>query len=361
MTPLVLLSVRKLYTEFAIKSGVLLKTTGVVKAVRAFDITVHSKETVALVGESGCGKTTAARSILHLVKPTSGEISFDGIDLMRLDKKTMRALRRRMQIIFQDPVGSLDPRQTVGDILAEPLIIHEPLTRRIRRDRVVDTLERVGLSSEYVDRFPHEFSGGQRQRIGIGRALMSNPDFIVCDEPVSALDVSVQAQILNLLADLRHQLGLSYLFISHNLSVVRHVADTIAVMYLGSIVEQASCKELFDAPQHPYTKALLAAVPTLSVEHKRVRLPLIGETPSPLYPPTGCAFHPRCPHTRMLASNAPKSDTALLSDVSGSIPIMRLCKDQMPSLDVYDVNALSHVCACWYASSKSTQDIYTHA
>jgi oligopeptide transport system ATP-binding protein len=349
----ILLSVKNLSVHFPVRNSVLKHSVGVVKAVNGINLTVHKNETVALVGESGCGKTTAARSILRLIPAHAGEILFDGINLSTVSGADLRKLRLRMQIIFQDPVGSLDPRQTVCDIIGEPLLIHFSLSKKQRREKVAETLHLVGLSAEYLDRFPHEFSGGQRQRIGIGRALICNPDFIVCDEPVSALDVSVQAQILNLLADLRNKLGLSYLFISHNMSVVRHVADTIAVMYLGSLVEQAPCETLFRQPKHPYTKALLASVPSHSVSGRANRTPLTGETPSPLFPPTGCTFHPRCPHTRTCAESAPDHEIVSINVNSQPVKIMRKCKDSIPELLSASPPQSSHVCACWYSHAST--------
>jgi oligopeptide/dipeptide ABC transporter ATP-binding protein len=259
----------------------------------SFDILRGS--TLGLVGESGCGKTTAGRTILRLVEATGGSVSFDGVDVLKADGRTLRTLRRDMQIVFQDPFGSLNPRMKVGGIVAEPLDVFAVGDGRERRERVAELLARVGLRSDDARRYPHEFSGGQRQRIGIARAIALNPRFVVLDEPVSALDVSIQAQILNLLNDLKAELKLTYLFIAHNLAVVEHFSDRVAVMYLGKIVEVADAADLYARPSHPYTMALLASVPEPDPARRRERSPVTGEPPSPLSPPSGCAFHPRCP------------------------------------------------------------------
>jgi oligopeptide transport system ATP-binding protein len=294
-----LLEVRGLRMHFPVTEGMIARRhVGDVKAVDGVDLTIRRGETLGLVGESGCGKTTMGRCILRLEKPTAGEILYDGVDIANLGRRELVALRRRIQVIFQDPYSSLNPRQKVGSIIAEPMMVHgvEPDARR-RGDRVRELLSVCGLNPNFADRYPHEMSGGQRQRVGIARALALNPEFIVCDEAVSALDVSIQAQIINLLEDLRDKFNLTYLFIAHDLSVVRHLCQRVAVMYLGRVVELAECDEVFDHPLHPYTRALLAAVPVPdpSVEAARAFQPVIGEVPSPINPPPGCVFHPRCP------------------------------------------------------------------
>ena len=294
-----LLSVRGLRMHFPISEGLVRRrAVGEVKAVDGIDFTVARGETLGLVGESGCGKTTTGRCILRLEKPTAGEIFYDGVDIAGLSQKELIKLRQKIQVIFQDPFSSLNPRMKIGQIIAEPMYVHgiEPDSAK-RQARVLELLTICGLNARFADRYPHEMSGGQRQRVGIARALAMNPEFIVCDEPVSALDVSIQAQVINLLEDLREKFGLTYLFIAHDLSVVRHLCQRVAVMYLGRIVELADSDELFDKPQHPYTKALLAAVPVPDplVEQGRVFRPVQGEVPSPINPPSGCVFHPRCP------------------------------------------------------------------
>jgi len=293
-----LLEVRGLRMLFPVTEGIMARRRGEVRAVDGVDFSLRRGETLGLVGESGCGKTTTGRCILLLERPTSGEIIYDGVDLAKLKHKDLLALRRRIQVIFQDPYSSLNPRMKVGDIIAEPIKVHgiEPDAAR-RAARVRELLGICGLNPNFADRYPHEMSGGQRQRVGIARALALDPEFIICDEAVSALDVSIQAQIVNLLEDLRERFGLTYLFIAHDLSVVRHLCQRVAVMYLGRIVELADCDTLFDSPLHPYTRALLDAVPVPDprVEAGRTFRPVKGEVPSPINPPSGCAFHPRCP------------------------------------------------------------------
>jgi len=293
-----LLEVKNLKMYFPVTKGLLKKTVANVKAVDDVSFSVKKGETLGLVGESGCGKTTVARCILRLYRPTAGEIIFEGQDISGWPKEKVRPLRQKMQLIFQDPYSSLDPRQSAGNIVGEPLTIHH-LTKNNDeyKQRLAQLFTMVGLDPGMADRVPHEFSGGQRQRIGIARALASNPSFIVCDEPISALDVSIQAQVINLLQELQERLGLTYLFVAHDLSVVRHISDRVAVMYLGRIVEITDWKALYKNPLHPYTKALLSAVPIPDpvVEEKRERIILTGDVPSPMNPPPGCNFHPRCP------------------------------------------------------------------
>lgn len=292
MNPLV--EIRDLVKVFPQKVGWFGKKLDV-KALQGVSLSIKKGETLGLVGESGCGKSTLGRCLLKLIEPSSGQIFYDGNDLSQFDASQMKPYRRRMQIIFQDPYSSLNPRMTIGAILEEPLVIHRLCeSSQDRRDRVHQLLERVGLSREAADRYPHEFSGGQRQRVGIARALAVEPDFIVCDEPVSALDVSIQAQIVNLLMDLQEQLNLTYLFISHDLRIVEHISHRVAVMYLGKIVEEGAKTPLYRSPQHPYTRALLSSVPNVSKVKRKERIVLTGEPPRPTSPPSGCQFHPRC-------------------------------------------------------------------
>jgi oligopeptide transport system ATP-binding protein len=307
MTPL--LEVSHLVKHFPIKSGILIdREVGQVRAVDDVSLTVEQGETVGLVGESGCGKSTLCRTILQLIEPTSGSVKFEGRELAGLNRSQMRPHRRQMQMIFQDPYASLNPRRRVGQIVGEPMRLHGVAEGAQLRTRVEELLERVGLGSEHYNRFPHEFSGGQRQRIGIARALGLRPKLIVADEPVSALDVSIQAQIINLLEDLQADFGLTYIFVAHDLGVVRHVSDRIAVMYLGKVVEQAPAEQLYSAPVHPYTTALLSAVPIPDPRENAEREPLVleGDVPSPIDPPPGCRFHTRCPWaTEICATDEP--------------------------------------------------------
>jgi len=293
-----LVEVQNLRMYFPITRGLLIQRhVGDIKAVDGLNFQIRRGETLGLVGESGCGKSTTGRAILQLYRPTDGHVLFEGEDLTQLSGERLRRMRRRMQMIFQDPYASLNPRMTVGGIISEPLEVHNLMSKRERRERVQELLRIVGLNPYFMNRYPHEFSGGQRQRIGVARALAVQPEFIVCDEPISALDVSIQAQIINLLEDLQEQFGLTYLFIAHDLSVVRHISDRIAVMYLGKIVELTDRSELYRNPLHPYTKALLSAVPIPDpvLEERRQRIILEGDVPSPAHPPSGCRFRTRCP------------------------------------------------------------------
>jgi oligopeptide transport system ATP-binding protein len=293
-----LLDVRDLVMHFPLTQGIIFqRRVGAVRAVDGVSFSIKRGETLGLVGESGCGKSTTGRAILQLYRPTAGEVYFEGQDLTKLKGEQMRRMRRKVQMIFQDPYASLNPRMTVGSIIGEPLEIHNLAKGREKQQRVEELLRVVGLNPYFANRYPHEFSGGQRQRIGIARALAVNPSFIVCDEPISALDVSIQAQIINLLEELQDEFGLTYLFIAHDLSVVRHISDRVAVMYLGRIVELSDRQELYENPLHPYTKALLSAIPIPDpvIERKRERIILTGDVPSPVNPPAACRFHTRCP------------------------------------------------------------------
>ncbi len=295
MTGKDLVVVKDLVKYFPVRSGLLQRVVAQVQAVDGVSFTIHEGETLGMVGESGCGKTTVGRSMLRLIEPTSGSVIFDGTDVLRLKGKALKSMRRNMQIIFQDPYASLDPRMPIGESVMEGLNVHGIGTHRERVEIMMETLKKVGLEDYHARRYPHEFSGGQRQRIGIARALALRPKFIICDEPVSALDVSIQSQVLNILKDLQREFGLTYLFIAHNLSVVEHISDRVAVMYLGKMVELTSREDLYREPLHPYTKALFSAIPVPDPGYKRDRIILKGDVPSPLHPPKGCRFHPRCP------------------------------------------------------------------
>ncbi len=317
-----ILIVRELKTHFPIKRGLFRKTIGHVKAVDGVSFTIPKGKTLGLVGESGCGKTTVGRTILRLIPATSGQVQFENSDVFKLDAEQMRQRRRDMQLIFQDPYGSLNPRMTIGNIIGEALTVHDLAKGKERQEKICELLRKVGLSENYINRYPHEFSGGQRQRVGIARALALNPKLIICDEPVSALDVSIQSQIVNLLQDLQEEFGLTYLFIAHDLAVVEHISDYVAVMYLGKIVEYASADDLYEHPSHPYTQALMSAIPQPDPKRKKTHIPLKGEVPSPSNPPSGCPFHPRCPKA------------------------VAQCKSEMPPLESKNGNP-NHIAACW--------------
>jgi oligopeptide transport system ATP-binding protein len=317
-----LLSVEDLKTYFPVKKGLLRRTVGYIKAVDGVSFSVKKGQTLGLVGESGCGKTTAARTIIRLIPATAGSVTFGGIDVLKADKKRLRSLRRRITIVFQDPYSSLNPRMTVGDIVGEALRVQKKLSRGQVTEQVNEILERVGLSREHTNRYPHEFSGGQRQRIGVARALVLKPELVICDEPVSALDVSIQSQILNLLKDLQDDFGLTFLFIAHDLAVVEFFCDVIAVMYLGKIVERADRDELYRNPLHPYTRALMSVIPKVNTERRGRRTAAGGEVPSAFNPPGGCPFHPRCP---------------LAEDI---------CSKQMPTFEQKGDKS-NHFVACW--------------
>ena len=325
-----LLEVKKLKVHFPVKQGLFSRARETVKAVDDVSFTIASGETLGLVGESGCGKTTLGRAIMRLVEPTAGQIFLEGEDITQMRGSGLRARRRKFQMIFQDPYGSLNPRMTVEQIVGEALDIHKLTeSKSARQKRIMELLKAVGLDPVYAQRYPHEFSGGQRQRIGIARALAVEPKLIICDEPVSALDVSVQAQIINLLCDLQQQRGIAYLFIAHDLAVVEHISHRVLVMYLGKIVEAAEAKSLIRDPQHPYTQALISAVPEVDPETKRKRIVLPGDVPSPIHPPTGCPFHPRCP-----------------------ISQMPICKDAFPEFREIKKNVWA---SCHFAGTKIAQ------
>lgn len=331
------LIVDNLSVRFPIGSGLVRKAKGYVKAVNSVSFVINQGETLGLVGESGSGKTTIGRAIVRVNDPHEGSILLDGAELVGLSPKEMRPLRRKVQMVFQDPYSSLDPRQTVRQILVEPLVTHNlPLTNAQGEDRVAELLNLVGLDPAFASRYPHQFSGGQRQRIGIARALAVEPDLIICDEPISALDVSIQAQVVNLLESLKKRLGIAYLFIAHDLAVVRHISDRVAVMYLGGIVELTTSAELYENPRHPYTRALLSAVPVpdSTVEKARKRIILQGDIPSPTNMPTGCSFHTRCPLRTMLGNP-------------------EICSTERPELKIYPSKKDEHQVACHFADETS--------
>jgi oligopeptide transport system ATP-binding protein len=328
-----LVEVRNLVKHFPIKGGILQRTIGLVQAVDDVSFEIRRGETLGLVGESGCGKTTVGRLLLRLIEPTSGEIRFDGKDITKVSGAALKVYRRRMQVIFQDPYASLDPRTPIGDSIGEGLRIHGIGSAQERRDKVRAVMDKVGLAPYHARRYPHEFSGGQRQRIGIARALVLEPDLIVCDEPVSALDVSIQAQVLNLLKSLQREMGLTYVFIAHNMGVVEHISDRVAVMYLGKVAEIAERREMFANPQHPYTQALMSAIPIPDPELRRQRVILKGDVPSPVNPPTGCRFNPRC---------------QLRAELGGP----EICVRQEPPLLELG-GGLEHRCACHFRGAGS--------
>jgi oligopeptide/dipeptide ABC transporter ATP-binding protein len=335
-----IIEVEQLTKRFKAASGVFSNRGGEVHAVEDVSLSVRRGETLGIVGESGCGKSTTARLMLKLLEPTAGSVRFDGRDITKLTPRQMRPLRREMQMVFQDPYSSLNPRQTVGQIIGQPYSIHK--TPGNARALVQELMARCGMNPEHYNRYPHEFSGGQRQRIGVARALALKPKLIVCDEPVSALDVSIQAQILNLLESLQAEFDLTYVFISHDLSVIRQISDRIAVMYLGRIVELVDSETLYEAPRHPYTASLLSAVPRVDRTGKmrRQRIVLTGDVPSPVAPPSGCAFHPRCPKARLLTGGQGVPDD---------------CRDDLPQLAGGDGDAADHQAACWHPLASADE------
>jgi oligopeptide transport system ATP-binding protein len=343
-----ILQVENLRTHFPIRAGIFSRTVGYVKAVDGVSFSVSAGKTLGLVGESGCGKTTVGRTMLRLIPASGGSVRYKGEDFFAYRGEALRKLRRSMQIIFQDPVSSLNPRMTVGNIIGEPIQVHGIAKGKARHELVASLLARVGLDPSFASRYPHEFSGGQRQRIGIARALSLSPDFIVCDEPVSALDVSIQSQILNLLDDLQKERNIAYLFIAHNLAVVEHFSDDVAVMYLGRIVEKAESRELYGNPKHPYTMALLSAVPEPNPRPTRRRIVLGGEVPSPANPPTGCPFHPRCILTQQAAAGANEDETIQIMSGGVKLRVLQKCVAEMPPLEQKQ-GAQGHVAACWVA------------
>jgi peptide/nickel transport system ATP-binding protein len=332
-----LIEVEGLTKRFPVSTGVFSRRSGEVHAVEDVTLSVRRGETLGIVGESGCGKSTTARLMLKLLEPTAGTIRFDGRDITHLTPRQMRPVRREMQMVFQDPYSSLNPRQTVGQIIGQPFSIHK--TEGDTKARVRELMDRCGMNPEHYNRYPHEFSGGQRQRIGVSRALALRPKLIICDEPVSALDVSIQAQILNLLESLQSEFDLTYVFISHDLSVIRQISDRIAVMYLGRVVELTDSETLYESPKHPYTASLLSAVPRTNVG-RRARIVLSGDVPSPVAPPSGCAFHPRCPKARLLTNAQGVPDD---------------CRDDLPQLEGGGDGASSHAVACWHPLASAEE------